>query len=61
MLLWSVVAAAAAVAVLAVVTVWKAVLELPSANASPASVAVAANFAVERVCGSAAERVHAVE
>ena len=51
----------AAVAVLAAVTVWIAVVELPSAAASPASVAMAAYFAVERVHGSSAEWVHAAE
>ena len=54
MLILSVVAAA--VAVLAAVTVWNAVVELLAAAALPASVAVAAYFAVECVCGSAAER-----
>ena len=48
---------AAAVTLLAAVTVWNAVVNLPAA-ASPASVAVAAYFAVERVRGSAAEWVH---
>ena len=52
-LVLSVVAAAAAV--LAAVTVWNAVVELPAADASAASVAVAACFAVEHVRGSAAE------
>ena len=42
-------------------TVWNAVVELPAAAASAASIAVAACFAVERVCGSAAEMVHAAE
>ena len=58
----------AAAAVLAVVTVWKDVVELPTAAASAAvvlrslaSVAVAACFAVEPVSGSAAELVHAAE
>ena len=58
-LVLSVVAAAADAAVLAAVTVWNVVVELPAAGASAASVAVAACFAVERVCGSAAELVHA--
>ena len=56
MLVLSVVAAA----VLAAVTVWNAMVELPAA-ASAASVAVAACFAVERVHGSSAELVHAAE
>ena len=46
---------ATAADVLAAVTVWNAVDELPAAAASAASVAVAACFAVERVHGSAAE------
>ena len=49
-----------AVAVLAAGTVWNDVVELPAA-ASAASVAVAACFAAECVCGSAAELVHAAE
>ena len=58
----------AVAAVLAAVTVWNDVVELPAAAApaavvlaSLASVAVAACFAVEPVCGSAAELVHAAE
>ena len=58
------------VAAAAAVTIWKAVVELPAAAASAASVtaaacfavapvAVAVCFAVKRVCGSAAE--HAAE
>ena len=50
-----------AAAALAAVTVWNAVVELPANAASPASVAVAACFAVERVRGSAAELAHAAE
>ena len=46
---------------LAAVTVWNAVVELPAAAALPASVAVAAYFAVERFRGSAVEQVHAAE
>ena len=60
----------AAVAVLAAVTVWNDVVELPAAAAaaasavvltSLASVAVAACFAVEPVRGSAVELAHAAE
>ena len=54
-------AATAAVAVLAAVTVWNAVVELLAAAVSPASVSVAAYFAVEYVCGSAADWVHVAE
>ena len=52
---------AAAAGVLDAVTVWNAVIELPAAAASAASVAVAAGFAVACVCGSATELVHAAE
>ena len=52
---------AAAAAVLAAVTVWNAVVELPAATALAASVPVAGCFAVERVPGSATELVHAAE
>ena len=59
-----------AAAVLAAVTVWNAVIELPAAAASAACVAMAGCFVVERVAvaacfavehahGSAAELVHA--
>ena len=51
----------ATAAVLAAVTVWNAVVELPAAAASAASVAVAACFAVKCVHGSAAELVHVAE
>ena len=50
-----------AAAVLAAVTVWNAGVELPSAAALATTVAMAACFAVERVCGSAAELVHVAE
>ena len=51
-----------AAAVLAAVTVWNAGVELPAAAAALATtVAMAACFAVERVCGSAAELVHVAE
>ena len=46
---------------MAAVTVWNAVVELLAAAASPTSVAMAVYFAVDHVCGSAAERVHVAE
>ena len=50
-----------AAAVLVAVIVWNAVLELPATAASTAIVAVVACFAVECVCGSVADLVHAAE